>query len=103
MFSGRKYALQKKQKSTYEKWVAIFAKFFFACAKNFCSVAFFLPFFHVLNLGFSASDMGVIFAGPGLRVYNTFIVLNRVRAKMGKAHQTIENFAEILFRRKLTL
>ena len=61
--------------------------FFLHVQKIFALLLFFLPFFHVLNLGFSASDMGVIFAGPGLRVYNTFIVLNRARAKTAVSPQ----------------
>ena len=57
----------------------------------------------MLNLGFSASDMGVNFASHRLRVYNTFIVLNGVSANLCVSPQGIEKFAKILHVANLNL
>ena len=94
MLGGRVYPLQKKQNSTYEKCGATIAKFFFACEKTFLLCCRFGMLFHMLKLGFSASDLGVFFGGPGLRVYNTFIVLNRACANLCVSPQAIEKFAK---------
>ena len=83
----------RKSKSQHMKKMAakVKAKVFFSKAKVFlCSI------FHMLNFGFSASDLGVKIGGPGLRVYNTFIVLNRVSAKVAVSPQGIETFAKLL-------
>ena len=57
----------------------------------------------MLNLGFSASDMGVNFASHRLRVYNTFIVLNGVSANLCVSPQGIEKFAKNLHVANLNL
>ena len=57
----------------------------------------------MLKFGFSASDLGVKFAGPGLRVYNTFIVLNRASANLCVSPQAIEKFAKKLHVANLNL
>ena len=57
----------------------------------------------MLNLGFSASDMGVNFASHRLRVYNTFIVLNGVSANLCVSPQAIEKFAKNLHVANLNL
>ena len=102
MLRGRKYPLQKNGNPTYKKKVANFAKFFLHVQKKKLLCCFFGMFFHVLNLDFSASDMGIFFGAPRLRVYNTLIALNGVNPKMGKVPQAIENFVKTLFRKKLT-
>ena len=73
---------------------ANFAKNIFACATFFFCCGLFGLLFHMLKFGFSASDLGVKFAGPGLRVYNTFIVLNRACANLCVSPQAIEKFAK---------